>query len=670
MKKIDLLFGLHMHQPVDNFAKTVDEAIKLCYKPLFKTLKKFPTFKFALHSSGWLLEYIKKYHKELFDDIKDMTDKNQIEFFTGGFYEPILSSIPKDDAISQIKLLTEYIQKEFNTAPKGLWLTERVWDDSIIEICKKSKIDYAMVDDYHFIASGMDKNSINGYYLTEYNGDKLALFAIAKDLRYAIPFNKPTEAINTIKEQSEVAVIFDDAEKFGLWPNTNKWVYKEKWLEKFLTLLTKDKDITTSHFSKYYNSNRAKGIIYLQNFSYYEMNKWALKTDNQLEFIQIEDELKREYPNSLDKFLKGATWKNFFIKYEESNRLHKRMIEVSKNRKDNQNYLNELYKLQTNDVFWHGIFGGIYLPNLRDNAYSYLCKCENMRYKKESIEVADIDFNGYEEVKCVCDDIIVRFDSKNGGQMVEFLQRDKHFNWQNTITRREEAYHKDILNNSDKTLEQANTAIETIHNLHTKVDDTIKEALFFDWYIKNSFIDHISNDSFNIKSFKECSFKEFGDFANMPFDLELDKKRVIFKRNGGIYDDKEYNTTITKEYKCHKNRVDFNIQIDTKAQKEYLYILEFNLHFASLKNALLQEYNLENEMIIPNIDEFKIYDKYTNKKIKISLNRRFTLISVPLQSVSKKESGYELVNQGVSFALIFDLNKSLKIEGKLKVKDV
>ena len=59
MNKVSLLFGIHMHQPVDNFSTAVDEAIELSYKPFFQTMVKYPTFKFSVHCSGWLLNKIR-----------------------------------------------------------------------------------------------------------------------------------------------------------------------------------------------------------------------------------------------------------------------------------------------------------------------------------------------------------------------------------------------------------------------------------------------------------------------------------------------------------------------------------------------------------------------------------------------------------------------------------
>ena len=91
-----LLFGIHCHQPVDNFSKVVDNAIEKSYRPFFEIASKF-NFKFSVHFSGWLLEYIKDNDKKLFELMQNLSQKGQIEFFTGGFYEPILANIPSRD---------------------------------------------------------------------------------------------------------------------------------------------------------------------------------------------------------------------------------------------------------------------------------------------------------------------------------------------------------------------------------------------------------------------------------------------------------------------------------------------------------------------------------------------------------------------------------------------
>jgi len=620
-KKVKLLFGIHMHQPVDNFKEAVDEAVEKCYKPFFQTVKKFSFFKFSLHCSGWLMEEIKKHHKTVFDDIQDCIQRGSIEFFSAGFYEPVLSAVPACDRTAQIKKLNKAVKKHFKQVPKGLWLTERVWEDDIISSLRECGISYVMVDDYHFRASGFDEEVLDGYFFTENSGEKISLFPISQALRYALPFKDVEEAVEAVKNSAHdggAAIIFDDAEKFGLWPETYEWVYERGWLEAFLSAIEKEENIENLHFGEFHETHRAKGLVYLDNVSYEEMGEWSLKAQDTLKLKAIKEEVSKQYPQDVDKFVKGASWKNFFVKYEESNRLHKRMVEVSKHQTDNKKYLDALYKLQTNDVFWHGIFGGLYLPNLRDNAYRYLCECENIRYHKvrHKIEAKDINLDGYDEVKIVTKNFIARFDSRQGGQMVEFLQRDKKFNYQNMLTRREEAYHQKLLEETQPMVEepQKKRKIPSIHTLKVSADRSIREALYFDWYIKNSFIDHISDKSLTLDSFKKCQFKEYGDFANQPFSYDIDKTKLIFKRDGGIYHDRTYESTLVKSYSCDAQSIHFSVEITTQSPEEYLYGLEFNQHYADLDNVLLNGQKLNEDITLDRIKLFSLKDSYTQKR--------------------------------------------------------
>ena len=95
-----LLFGIHMHQPIDNFDWVIKHGVEVCYGPFFEVMSKYPQFKFAVHCSGWLMEEIKKKHPKVYKNIKYLADQGSIEFFSAGYYEPILSVIPSVDFLS------------------------------------------------------------------------------------------------------------------------------------------------------------------------------------------------------------------------------------------------------------------------------------------------------------------------------------------------------------------------------------------------------------------------------------------------------------------------------------------------------------------------------------------------------------------------------------------
>ncbi|MGZ8547086.1 MAG: alpha-amylase/4-alpha-glucanotransferase domain-containing protein [Sulfuricurvum sp.] len=655
--KTKLLFGIHCHQPVENFYHIVDEAIEKSYKPFITLAKKFPAFKFAVHFSGWLLEYIEKNDPELFTFLQEMSASKQIEFFTGGFYEPILPSIPSPDRIAQITKLSIYIKKHFAQTPKGIWLTERVWDDSIIADLSACNLCYAIIDDYHLLRAGVEETKTAGMYVTDDSQYSLTLFPINKNLRYAIPFQKVDIALNEIKKitgENRASILFDDGEKFGLWPKTYEWVFEKKWLEEFLEKIVTDKTIESMTFAEFYATSKPIGTVYLPNVSYFEMSKWSLSPSN-FEAFEEGEEALRESPSKL--YYAGGTWKNFFIKYPESNYLHKRVLDLSQKRASlkNKKFDDAIFKAQANDVFWHGIFGGLYLPNLRDNAYRFVIEAENLLPQEANIlSLTHIKKDGYQEAKFKTNSLIAVFDEKNGGQLRELSVRDALFNYQNTLSRKLELYHKNLFNTKESDTNN-NDAIATIHDEASLQGES--QNIYLDWYPKNSFVDHITDDTFNTQSFRSCSFREYGDFANQPFKLTQKKEGVLFEREGGIFIDETFKTLLTKRFKINENRVEFSLNLQTDAPKRLSYVCEFNFHF--------QEYG---KVVLKHTEKmFYLEDKNLGKTLSFMCDSAFEFFVYELKTISKSEKGFDETVQCLSIGLKFPFKQALSINGTLEV---
>jgi len=672
--KTALLLGIHCHQPIDNFNYVFDDAIEKSYKPFFEILAKFPEFKISVHFSGSLLEYIRKNDKKLFCLMQELSD--QIEFFTGGFYEPVLASIPSIDRVAQITKLNRYIKKHFNQTPKGLWLTERVWDNSIIMDLKSCGIEYVIVDDYHLKASGAKLDNLNGYFTTEESGEQMGVFPINQELRYAIPFyslEKTQDILHKFSQEDgkNAAIIFDDGEKFGIWPKTYETVYEKKWLEKFIIQTLADETIEVQTFEEFYTKNKPIALTYLPTVSYFEMGEWSLNSSDGFELENI----IQAHPE-LSKFLRGSTWKNFFTKYQESNWIQKRYIELSKKQYDSKFYKEALYKAQCNDVLWHGVFGGIYLPNLRDNAYRYIIECE--KQLDQGHDIIDIDMNGYNEYKFKNGQLLSIVSSKQGGQIFELDLLKHNFNLQNTLTRYEEVYHHKIeLEDSEtvkdtKTLEEDDD-IATIHDNTLSVDKEI--SLDYDWYLKKSAIDHIVSNEITLEEFAKNNFREYGDFANQAFEvLKCSKKKLHLQRDGGIYDVQNLQTTLCKNYHFKKNKIEVDIDIDNASSK-YNYLHEWNLHFASLQEVSFNGVTLDTQeqysMIEIISDSLIIKDKYLDKTFVFTSKNLSKIFITSLNSISQSEKGVDITNQGVSIGFLYNLssNFTTQIDFDLKKRE-
>ncbi|MBN2870964.1 MAG: DUF1926 domain-containing protein [Campylobacterales bacterium] len=663
------LFGIHCHQPVDNFDDAVRESIERAYLPLFQTLSRFEDFRFSVHFSGWLLEKIASEVPELFSLMETMSRRKQIEWLGGGYYEPILASIPSADRRGQLNKLSDLIERLFSQRPRGVWLTERVWSDEIIPDLAACGIEYTLVDDYHFWRAGFESEACEGYYISECGGETIKLFPISKALRYKLPFSPHQEAVEAIASM-RTAVCFDDGEKFGLWPHTHEWVYEKGWLESFVSAVMGTHRIQTTQFSTYIDLYPALGLAYLPNTSYYEMGNWSYGPKRSAMSEEAKNILAgrfgERYAQSL---LGGGTWKNFLVKYPEANHIHKRMIMLSQSMKamDSDAYREWVYKAQTNDVLWHGVFGGLYLPNLRDNAYRYLIEAQAMLCRADGygIRIGDIDKDGYDEIVLCNPSLYLVLNTREGGMIVELDRMEQKFNLQNTLSRRQELYHGATADQGQN--DQEGEGIRTIHQPHAPLSPEAEEALQFDFYRRGSFVDHFCESDITPAQLKRCDYQEHGDFAVSPFwVMEEGGNWVILKRSGSVAGSA---VSLQKNYRAESDALYVSLSIEHATRPDLLYLCEMNLHFANLNDVVIRadgEIVQEREITLYALRRLTIADPYLNETMQIEWNRECTVFLHPVSTVSQSEQGIELSVQGLMIAFAFAYEPPMHLDASIR----
>src|SRR5258707_5185192 len=106
------------------------------------------------------------------------------------------------------------------------------------------------------------------------------------------------------------------------------------------------------------------------------MGGWALPPDEAQSFAEVLHRAQVERrPDA--RWLRGASWRNFQVKYREVNDLHKQMLRASDlvdampagHARDRA--LDHLFRGQSNDCYWHGLFVGIYTPHLRLSTFEH-----------------------------------------------------------------------------------------------------------------------------------------------------------------------------------------------------------------------------------------------------------------------------------------------------------
>jgi hypothetical protein len=719
MKKLKFAFAIHNHQPIGNFEHVFEYAYTHSYLPFLEVLERHPHFKITLHFSGILLEWIKNHHPETLDKIKALVKKNQVEMMTGGYYEPILCAIPDCDKIGQIQKLSEFLQEEFNTNPVGMWLAERVWEPHLPKPISEAGVKYTIVDDSHFKYSGLTEEQLLGYFITEEQGHSLNLFSSSKFLRYSIPFKEPAEIIKYFRkiaseDGNNLIVYGDDGEKFGVWPDTYKHCYKDRWIERFFEEIEKNKDwIELIHLKDALKTLLPKGRIYLPTASYQEMSQWSLPAKAFQEYEEFEHILKeKDLYERFGIFVRGGFWRNFLAKYPEANNMHKKMLLISdkirkierseiqriesspKNKVEKANELvlsrakDELWKGQCNCPYWHGVFGGLYLPHLRSAIYQHLIQAEKvvdelapyhlvqgLAHPKKNwtdYQILDFDKDGQDELLVHTSILGLYFSLASGGSLFELDYKPKSVNFLDTLTRREEGYHKKLWELKEKSQAPENEQVTSIHDQVLTKEEGLEKYLTYDWYRRASLIDHFLGEHTKLEDFTTCQYPEQGDFVNQPYLHKIEKDNdglnVTLYRDGYVWiGEKRAPITVAKRILVKPNSPDldiFYLLINNHLERVNLWFgVEFNFamlsgddenrfyyvkdvnQVAHTKGHEIKGKRLASVGNAGKAFDFGITDQYLKLDINFKLDQPSQLWHFPIYTVSLSEAGFEKVYQ-------------------------
>jgi 4-alpha-glucanotransferase len=534
---------IHAHQPCGNFEHVFEKAYDDSYLPFLQHLEKHPDVHLGLHYSGPLLTWIEQHRPEYFDRLTKLVESGQVELVGGGFYEPILVSIPPEDQFEQITRLACYIEKHFGQRPSGAWLAERVWEPQLPTTLANANAAYTLVDDMHFLAAGFEPEELFGAYIAEDRGKSVWLYPGQKKLRYIVPFGKVEEVITFLREAANVhpdgvAAMGDDMEKFGVWPGTHKLCYEDGWLSDFFTALEKNSDwLNVCTPGEYLASHVPLGRADLPTASYTEMMEWVFPTRVRQRYHAVLQEFQSR-PEVL-AFLRGGSWRGFFRKYPESNLLHKKMLRVSariaaaaaapacdqreKQAADLSQARDLLLRAQCNDAYWHGIFGGIYAPHLRTDPARNLIRAEAVADhltpggQSPRVEMLDYDADGANELLFTSPEFQALLKPRDGGTIAALDFRPAAATLVNSILRRPEAYHTRLREAAGAT---ATGAVASIHEQTRVKEPGLERFLRYDRWPRHAFRILIFDPSRTQADYENLELREDAAFAGGVYTVK------------------------------------------------------------------------------------------------------------------------------------------------------
>ncbi len=645
---IRFAFVVHCHQPPDNLPWANEEVYERAYLPLLETMRRQGSLRFCLHISGALLEWLAEAHPEFIESVRGLVDSGRLELLGGAAYEPILGLISGRDALAQIEHLNRLLLQMFSYQPRGMWLPERVWEPHLPALLAEAGMAYTLVDGENVAEAGLGEEECLGSVVTEHQGERVVLFPIDSTLRHCVPFQPPQVAIDYLRSKASadgrrLAVWADDGEKLGAWPGTHKLLYEDGWLDAFFSALASAlPTIRTTTLRQYLVEEHPLRRVYLPPCSYSEMMEWS-----------------------------GGNFRNFLVRYQESNLMHKRMMRVSRkvaeygerarrvgelrsgrvSWEELERAQRLLWKAQTNCPYWHGVFGGIYLPHLRQAVYRRLVEAEAIvdrgLYERGDVwrvEVTDLDCDGGEEVLLEGPRFNFYVNPDQGGAVFELDSRNPPLNLVAALRGRREAYHGDS-------------------------GDLFGRGIPTEGrYPRLCFVDHFLHPEVGLPGFADCVYGEQWDFVDQPYSFDLQQLlggrevQVRLWREGHVWIGGEFvpisvEKTLRADARGGPLEAFYLIQNRSAAERGLWFAVEWNFlltgHYLPERRLIVDdgethEVSLEERVEAKAVRKARVQDDWVGLGVGLEFSPVMDFWHFPLSAACRTEEGPAVLYEGSS----------------------
>jgi alpha-amylase len=384
----------------------------------------------------------------------------------------------------------------------------------------------------------------------------------------------------------------------------------------------------------------------------------------------------------IKRFFQGGFWRNFKVKYPEANEMYARMMMASRRlaELDQENptgataglpssaldalhYARQsLYRGQCNCPYWHGAFGGIYLPHLRNAIYNQLIACDNLidqatgrggGYVEATVD--DYNFDARQEIRLANDKLIALIAPAAGGMMYEFDVRTICHNLLATLARRPESYHRKILAGANN----GNGQVASIHDRVIFKQAGLDQRLQYDNAPRKSLLDHFYDSGATRESISRGEATEHGDFVQGVYESKIrraaDRIQVQLTRLGHVAG---RDVRVTKGITATAGSPTLEIAYLLENLPGDLAIhFSVELNFSGLPSGADDRYfhdgsgnrlgQLGNSLDLHETQALNLTDEWLGIDVGLSFNRPSGIWTFPVETVSQSEGGFELVHQSV-----------------------
>lgn len=334
--------------------------------------------------------------------------------------------------------------------------------------------------------------------------------------------------------------------------------------------------------------------------------------------------------------------------------MHKRMLGLSARVQALQDHKqvpalqNLLYQAQANDAYWHGLFGGLYLPHLRRAVYQAMVKLErqlDLLDARPARDVQDFDCDGHDELFLHNADLqaIVRLDGH--ASIVELDAYALSHNFGDTLARQSEHYYRKIqLNEHGHT---ANTnGIASPHDRVAFKQVIAAEDIIIDPYPRALFLDRwLDADSLQADlapyHLDYHALESTGLSANFEAAVEVLKVRKTFRLDAHRLQVQYGFSGVARGWFSTELNIAMPSCDGPAGRYEYL---------GGIPGGFGQVFERDH------LESLTLADEVLGGQLILSTSRPVRLHATPHFSVSQSEAGFEKIMQAVTLTLTWPLS--------------
>jgi alpha-amylase len=361
-----------------------------------------------------------------------------------------------------------------------------------------------------------------------------------------------------------------------------------------------------------------------------------------------------------------GTWRNFRAKYPAVDEMQARMLMVSRRLREVHGQAaaddrlvaarHELDLAQCGCAYWHGVYGGAYLPHLRQSVYRHLIAADGLidaALGKTSpwVEATLDDWNSdvHKEVSLANEHVHAMFAPERGGMLYELDVREASVNLLATFARRSEPYH-DV------------TRLASASGRKESLPDRSPQMIYDD-HPRKSLIDHFFAATASLAEVVDGSAEEQGDFVQGRYHRRLrrhaDRIELVLSRTGRV-DGRKLSLTKTIVLAAGSSELEIRYELEGLPSRATHFGVEFNIatlgvatHDIDDRGELLCNErgvtigDLGQELDLPPSNGLAIVSRQRGVEWKLRTSREAAFWTYPIRTLSRCQEGQEWIQQSI-----------------------